>query len=307
MDNGESIGVVSGAYFVGRTQLLQWINELTHLNYTKIEQTSNGVFACHVFDALYPDLIRFDKVKFYARQQYEVVHNYKILQACFNRANMKRQIDVEKLMKGKYQDNLEFIQWIKAYYESHATEDAINYNGRARREEVLANAASASATSSRSTLPDIPAKRSTASVKSPSTPSARPALRTRPKAGGVRGGGAKATKPSGGVNRTQVTELKQQVEELTAENERLEGVVTDTETDREFYFNKLRKVEVIIQSTADEIKEGQDSIEMLRDILEDIKAALYAEDDEVVDPPADQPYDEGEFEEEQFEGGAQAA
>lgn len=35
---------------------------------------------------------------------------------------MKKYIDVDKLIKAKYQDNLEMTQWLKRYYD-------INFNG----------------------------------------------------------------------------------------------------------------------------------------------------------------------------------
>ena len=35
---------------------------------------------------------------------------------------MKKHIDVDKLIKAKYQDNLEFLQWMKKYFD-------MNYNG----------------------------------------------------------------------------------------------------------------------------------------------------------------------------------
>jgi len=37
-----------------------------------------------------------------------------MLQNAFDKANIKKWIDVDKLIKAKYQDNLEFMQWLKA-------------------------------------------------------------------------------------------------------------------------------------------------------------------------------------------------
>ena len=50
------------------------------------------------------------------------MENYKILQQAFDKNGVKRHIDVNKLIKAKYQDNLEFCQWLKAFFEK-------NYNG----------------------------------------------------------------------------------------------------------------------------------------------------------------------------------
>lgn len=73
-------------------------------------------------DALYPNTFTFSKVKWDCKNDYEFVENYKILQQAFDKNGVKRHIDVPKLIKAKYQDNLEFCQWLKAFFEK-------NYNG----------------------------------------------------------------------------------------------------------------------------------------------------------------------------------
>jgi RP/EB family microtubule-associated protein len=40
---------------------------------------------------------------------------------------------VERLSKAKYQDNLEFIQWLKRYYEVNGGEKSEEYNAEERR------------------------------------------------------------------------------------------------------------------------------------------------------------------------------
>ena len=62
------------------------------------------------------------KLKWGAKHDYEFVENYKVLQQAFAKNDMKKHIDVDKLVKAKYQDNLEFLQWLKRYFD-------INYNG----------------------------------------------------------------------------------------------------------------------------------------------------------------------------------
>jgi len=36
-----------------RTELLQWLNELLAINYTKIEQCGTGAAYCQIFDSIY--------------------------------------------------------------------------------------------------------------------------------------------------------------------------------------------------------------------------------------------------------------
>jgi len=73
-------------------------------------------------DALYPGSFPFSRVKWGAKHEHEFVENYKILQAAFDKNGVKRHIDVAKLIKARYLDNLEFCQWLKAFFEK-------NYNG----------------------------------------------------------------------------------------------------------------------------------------------------------------------------------
>lgn len=66
-----------------------------------------------MMDALHPGAVPLHKVNFLAKYDYEYIRNYKILQEVFTRVGVAKVIEVNKLIKGKYQDNLEFLQWMK--------------------------------------------------------------------------------------------------------------------------------------------------------------------------------------------------
>ena len=61
-----------------------------------------------MLDCLYPGTFHFSKVKWNAKHEHEFVENYKVLQQAFDKNGIKRHIEVSKLVKAKYQDNLEF-------------------------------------------------------------------------------------------------------------------------------------------------------------------------------------------------------
>ena len=63
------------------------------------------------------------KVNFGAKLEYEHVGNFKVLQTVFDKMNVDKPVDVNKLIKGKYQDNLEFLQWMKGFFDR-------NYSGQ---------------------------------------------------------------------------------------------------------------------------------------------------------------------------------
>ena len=109
---------MDAAYFTGRKELLDCFNDLLALNLAKIEQTASGAVACQITEYIYPGSIPMAKVNWEAKSEYEFVQNYKLLQAAFKIHNVQRYVDVPKLIKAKYQDNLEFCQWLKAFFDS---------------------------------------------------------------------------------------------------------------------------------------------------------------------------------------------
>lgn len=52
-----------------------------------------------------------------------MINNYKLLQAAFARAGIDKPVEVNRLVRAKYQDNLEFMQWFKALYDSRSPID----------------------------------------------------------------------------------------------------------------------------------------------------------------------------------------
>ncbi|KAB0392630.1 hypothetical protein E2I00_019859 [Balaenoptera physalus] len=93
-----------------RHDMLAWINESLQLNLTKIEQLCSGASYCQFMDMLFPGSIALKKVKFQAKLEHGYIQNFKILQAGFKRMGVDKIIPVDKLVKGKFQDNFEFVQ-----------------------------------------------------------------------------------------------------------------------------------------------------------------------------------------------------
>ena len=123
----------SSAYFVGRKELLTWVNALCGTELTRVEQTCSGAVACQVLDAVYPGRIAMSKVDWTASQEHEFMHNYKLLQQSFMALKIEKQIPVDRLIRGKYQDNLEFLQWLKAFYDTQRKALPMAYDARTQR------------------------------------------------------------------------------------------------------------------------------------------------------------------------------
>merc|ERR1719476_574814 len=112
-----TVGMMEGAFFVPRTELLAWVNGVLQTSLTKVEQCASGAVYCQIIDACHSGTISMKKVNWMAKADHEYVPNYKVLQAAFDKNGIQRHIDVDKLIRAKYQDNLEFLQWMKCYWE----------------------------------------------------------------------------------------------------------------------------------------------------------------------------------------------
>jgi microtubule-associated protein, RP/EB family len=273
----DSIGMLSEAYFASRTTILHWLNDLLGIQYTKIEQTASGIAACQIFDALFPGLVKLEKANFSAKRDYEFVTNYKVLQAAFVRAGISKEIDVERLCKAKYQDNLEFMQWVKGFFDSHASEDALNYDGAARRAALgkVDRCIPAASASVRRAVGG-PAARCAPVASAPSTRSAARQPVSRRPIGGL---ASKENRAATSVPASPVVK-KSKFDALQAEVDELNQTIDDGETERLFYFDKLREIEVIVQALEDQsIENGA----VLDPSIAEIKAVLYRTDPEAED------------------------
>lgn len=245
---------MDSAYFVGRSEILSWINSTLHLNLSKVEESCSGAVHCQLMDAVHPGMVPMHKVNFDAKTEYEMIQNYKVLQDVFNKLKITKHIEVSKLVKGRPLDNLEFMQWMKWYCDSISGGVLHNYNALERRDACKGGKeASKKFAASQSS-----AKNSVAASRSQTSQNARrnevtATVNTANQSG-------KTSRPSSScgaaVYDEQITELKLSIDSL--------------EKERDFYFAKLRDIEILCQS-----HEIQDS-----NVVRAIKKILYAGEDD---------------------------
>ncbi|CAM9019690.1 unnamed protein product [Wickerhamomyces anomalus] len=268
-----------------RTDLLNWLNATLNLNYTKVEQLGTGAAYCQILDSIYLD-VPMGKVKFDATKEYEYLNNFKVLQSSFLKHKISKTIPVERLIKCKFQDNLEFFQWVRKFWKENKDESEYDSNSR-RKYMPPANSNSNSTRPSRSSSAvalnnGASVRRSVSSSSSNSTSGVLPRASSRI--------GSTSSKPTSrvsslsngnaAINAELQNELNATKTRLAeSENELLEykTAVDALETERNFYFNKLREIEILTESTSDLLKD-ESTVEQhpsLKEILLKVQEILY--------------------------------
>ena len=113
----EAVGSMDSAYFVSRTDLVSWVNSVVpECGIQKVEQCCTGVPYIQLLPFLFPQVATVvHKAKIPARSEYECVMNLKLIQDVFSKNGITRNVDIEKISKGNYQANLEFLQFFKRF------------------------------------------------------------------------------------------------------------------------------------------------------------------------------------------------
>lgn len=293
---------VEGGDFVGRRELLVFINSTLELQLDRIEDTASGCVACQLLDIIYPNVVPMNKISWSANKNFESIANYRILQTCFKKLNIDRHIVVDRLISGKHLDNLEFMQWLKRLYESTGATKG-DYDCFAERRKGKGGEAMNSNSSSSLLYPASPmstmkssfsfvsrpnTSMPKSSLTSPSAISSQKKQMTRPINSGVTilpfpyqnqeilsstpvkisdDDSIKNQRTSdsglGADHATAYTTAKMRM--IMKENEQLRKFkkealkaitahveeVDSLEMERDFYFDKLREIEIIIQHMED--------------------------------------------------------
>jgi len=225
-----------------RQELLAWLNGLLQLNMTKVEQCGTGAALCQIYDSIFLD-VAMSRVKFNANTNYAYLENFKILSNVFRKHHIDRPIPVADLVKCKMQDNLEFLQWSKKYWDQYYPGGDYDAVGRRKGQGASMPMTSAGRTSGAGTA--APAR------KAATTSSMAP--RTNSRQMGASGGGSAVV--------------------LQQKNAELMETVQGLERERDFYFSKLRDIELLIQQAMEAdpaLEEDEGSL------LKQIQTILYS-------------------------------
>lgn len=248
---------------LSRHDLLTWINDSLVTNYNKIEEMCSGAAYCQLMDMLFENCVPIKKVKFQAKLEHEYIVNWKLLQTGFKKVGIDKIVSVDKLIKGRFQDNFEFCQWFKKFFDA-------NYGGHEYDALAVRGGVQPVADGKRgpvhATKPNVGMKHNAAPKRAvPSKPL------------------TKVTKsPPAAANAANQQELDLLTTELSDIKTNMDGL----EKERDFYFGKLRDIEVICQ----EDPCAADLSEKVLQVLYATEDGFTAPDEEAVDDEEQEEY-----------------
>lgn len=263
---------------LSRHEMMQWINDSLTTNYTKIEQMCSGAAYCQFMDMLFENCVPVKKIKYQAKLEHEFIQNWKLLQTGFKKVGVDKTIPVDKLIKARFQDNFEFCQWFKKFFDANYAGQ--EYDALGMRGGVMPIDGPSSGIQKRG----APAAGRTAAVASkgrvPSSSVAAP-KRTAAIPKAATGNVAKPSKPS--VSQQELDTLTQELSEVRLN-------VDGLEKERDFYFGKLRDIEVICQ----------DGDNATTELSERVLQVLYATEDGFAPPEENENVEEYTGEPEEY-------
>ncbi|CAF1189589.1 unnamed protein product [Adineta ricciae] len=292
---------------LSRNDILQWINSALDANFVKIEDLCSGAAYCQFMEMLFPGSIgaRSKRVKWNTKLEHEYINNFKVLQEYFKALSVEKIVPVEKLVKGKFQDNFEFVQWFKKFFDANYT-DSQDYDPVAARDgQPLGSGTKATGPGGNSGIRAPPASR--APAPKPAPPPSKPVTTTKPVQQHTPKTAPAIHRPTAPSNHTttindhhshpgahsnETARLQQEIDNLQDMIQQHASHIAGLEKERDFYYNKLRDVETICQEPDFE------SLPHTQKILN----ILYATEEGFVQPEQENEHDE--FDNENINNGA---
>ncbi|XP_065183250.1 microtubule-associated protein RP/EB family member 1-like [Sycon ciliatum] len=292
---------------LSRHQILCWVNETLTMNLTKVEHLCSGAAYCQFMDLLFPGSVPLKRVKFNTKLEHEYISNFKLLQHSFRTQGVDKPIPMDKLIKGRFQDNIEFVQWFKRLFDVNY--DGKEYDGLAARGGLVVGDGTgtggggasrprtgiASSSTARSPAARSPATKAAAAPaarkpaqSSPASKAAPAAVKKAPVRTAAAAHHSQPAAPAAPAEPdpqllAEIAQLQEQVSTLTT-------TIETTEHERDFYFGKLHQVEQICQEPEHENNEGMARI---LEVLYATEEGFVAQEGEVEIEDVEDVEDEG--------------
>lgn len=251
---------------LSRQDLVQWVNDSLCLNISKIEHLCTGAVYCQFMHMLFGSKLPIKRVKWRSKLEHEYIQNFKLLQESFKKTGCDKTIPVEKLVKGKFQDNFEFIQWFKKFFDA-------NYQGQ-DYDPITMRDNNYLAVCGPPPAHDMSSNKGAGAARTTNT-KARSTV-------GSKNARSANNASNASVSNAEISQLQSKLEDMTCQEKELNGAIEALEKERDFYFGKLREIEVICQ----EVGAHEQADDFLKETTNRITEILYATESEYEDLPA---------------------
>ncbi|MFH4982646.1 hypothetical protein AB6A40_009355 [Gnathostoma spinigerum] len=262
---------------LSRNDMLLWVNDCLQSNIARIEDLHTGEAYCQFTDFLFPGSIQLKRVKWNSRLELDWLSNWKLMQTAWRSLGIDKIVPVEKLIKGKFQDNFEFLQWFKKFFDANfdgheysplearfgqplpaETKGSVPSRMPARTSHPTRTSGTTKPISSRSNSNVSVNKTDSKKTSHAPTASKSAPVKTAPASSTTKTSNVSAVAPAtvaataaapvqNFVDPAVHAAVKRELEEARTQLGESDSVIVSLEKERDFYFSKLRQIEVICQ------------------------------------------------------------
>jgi len=273
-----NFGMMSQAYFKGKRELLAWISSFLEMDIPKVEILASGAHYCQMLDALWPGSVKMNKVNFGAYQEVTYLQNWKLVQSAFEKQNIRKIIPVQKLVRAKFQDNLEFLQWFHQFFvhSYHVAEEYNPVDRRKRCKGVNQRLGRKNKRRRDTAYQHVSKLYRNKENRCPTTPCGTTVNGNRKRLNIL--SSATLTTNVNEKLKTKVEKLMEEKVSLKLELERISSTAKAIESERDFYFKVLLKVETMCKQS-----KNPDNSDIRK-----IMKVLYSSNDEASEDKVDE-------------------
>uniref|UniRef100_A0A182YJ96 Uncharacterized protein n=1 Tax=Anopheles stephensi TaxID=30069 RepID=A0A182YJ96_ANOST len=252
---------------LSRIELLAWVNRTLLAEFKKVEELCTGAAYCQLMDILFPGCLQLKRVKFCTNVEHDFLNNLRMFQNALVHLKVSKAVPIERLAKGRFQDNFEFLQWFKKFFD--ANYDGKEYDPKGARNNAPMGYGTPgtlrpsqrmnTGPGSGGTVPGGPRPLKRAGDTNGSTPRLHLADKIDGAAEGDRSDG-ELRAARGEKQLDRISSLSDQIDDLAMK-------IQDVEMSREYYYNKLVLIENFINENPEDTHDA---------FCEKVKAIMYA-------------------------------
>ncbi|XP_055628304.1 microtubule-associated protein RP/EB family member 1-like [Toxorhynchites rutilus septentrionalis] len=235
---------------LSRKEMLAWVNRTLTSEFNKIEELCTGAAYCQMMDILFPGCVPLRRIKYCTNLEHDFINNLKLFQNALVTMKVEKSVPIDRLVKGRFQDNFEFLQWFKKFFD--ANYDGKEYDAQGARSNVPMRYGTPKAGGMM--------KKASSGGVGPlgAAPKARPLeKKSTPITTSLMGKNAK--------NDEANNDLLEHLNTLMQEKDDVATKIQLVETERDYYYHKLTEIEAL--TAEEELEENQQLCERIKEIM----------------------------------------